>query len=188
MKSHLSQSIVRCSLCALLCWSASSQVLNAQQAGAFGGNNRPEIGAALLNICDLNHDGQVTLPELKEVADASFKLWDTNNVGSLSQSQLSSILQQFYPAPPPGVGGTRIINGVAVVPLPQQLAQQLFANADSNKDGLLTLQELNDFLERFFGQWDLDGNGSLNAQELGAAYRKFVMPDDPVQAGRFGGN
>lgn len=147
--------------------------------------NGSDIGTAILKACDLNHDGTVTLAELKEVAGACFKLWDTNSVGSLTQAQLSDELKQFFPDVGAGTAMC-VVNGVAVqvppdrVPTPYgQLAKHIFADADSNKDGLLSLQELNDFLDKSFSQWDQNNNGSLDAQELNTAFGQLAMPDLP---------
>jgi hypothetical protein len=57
------------------------------------------------------------------------------------------------------------------------LAEHILAAADSNKDGLLSLPELNDWLNQSFSQWDLEGNGSLNAQELNVAFSQLAAPD-----------
>jgi hypothetical protein len=60
------------------------------------------------------------------------------------------------------------------------LAKHIMTAADSNKDGVLSQQEVSDFLEKNFAQWDSNGNGSLDAQEFGAAFGPFVMPDEFV--------
>jgi hypothetical protein len=77
-----------------------------------------------------------------------------------------------------------VINGVATevspdeLPTPDgQLTKHILAGADSSKDGLLSLQELSNFMDKSFGQWDQDGNGSLNAQELNAAFGQLAKPD-----------
>jgi Ca2+-binding EF-hand superfamily protein len=146
--------------------------------------NGKDIGSILEDAFDLNHDGKVTLDELKQVADASFKLWDTNNDGYLSQGELSTGLGQLFPAPP--TVGMMAFNGVAVqvpadqMPTPaKQVTKHLFAAADTNKDGLLSLQELNDYLDKNFSQWDQNGDGSLSAQELAVVFAQFAMPDLP---------
>lgn len=153
------------------------------QAGFSSINvNGSDIGSVILKTCDLNHDGTVSLAELKEVAAGCFKLWDTNNDGYLNQNELSAAFKQFFPAPVGG--GFRVVNGVASqvspdeMPTPdKQLAKHIMAGADSNKDGLISLQELNDFLDKSFSQWDQDGNGSLNAQELSMAFAQLARPD-----------
>ena len=161
-------------------------------AAGFGSNgvvmagvsiNGKDIGSALLETLDLNHDGKVTLGELIQVADACFKLWDTNSDGYLSQGELSTGLSQFFPAPPVG-GGMAVINGTAVsispddMPTPgKQVTKHIMATADTNKDGFLSLQELNDYLTKSFPQWDQNGDGSLDTQELGMAFGQLAVPD-----------
>jgi hypothetical protein len=51
------------------------------------------------------------------------------------------------------------------------------ALADANKDGLISSQELNDFLDKSFSQWDQNGDGVLDAQELSNAFGQLAMPD-----------
>jgi Ca2+-binding EF-hand superfamily protein len=201
MKRYLNKRIIQCGGCLLLCLLGSVAAVNAQQfqsisiATAGGGSgqaggffvNGTDIGTTLLKTCDLNQDGKVTLSELKQVADACFKLWDTNSDGYLSPDELSTALTALFPAPPPGARhAVRVINGVAMevspedLPTPdKQITKHLFAQADANKDGWLSLQELNDFLDKSFSQWDQDGNGSLDAQELAAAFGQLAMPDLP---------
>lgn len=145
--------------------------------------NGSDVGSLLLETCDLNHDGAVSLPELKAVADACFRLWDTNNIGSLTQAELSNQLKQFFP----NIGvrtAVREVNGVAVqvppnqLPTPYgQLAKHIFAAADSNQDGSLSLQEVSDWLVKNFDQWDQNGNGSLDTSELDAAFSQLARPD-----------
>lgn len=152
--------------------------------------NGKDIGSILLETFDLNHDGKVTLAELKQVADASFTLWDTNHDGYLSADELSAGLKSLFPAPPPGVQmrAVAVVNGVPVEVIPdemptpdKQLTKHVMALADTSKDGLLSLQELNDWLDKSFSQWDQDGNGSLDAQELAVAFGQLAMPNLPPQ-------
>jgi Ca2+-binding EF-hand superfamily protein len=154
--------------------------------GGFSINiNGSDVGAIILKTCDLNHDGTVSLTELKQVADACFKLWDTNNAGSLSADELSAALKKLFPAPPPGgAQAMAMVNGVAVqvppdqMPTPdKQVAKHIMALADTNKDGLLSLQELNDWLDKSFSQWDQNGDGALDTPELDAAFGQLARPD-----------
>lgn len=159
------------------------------QAGVFFINGS-DIGTILLKACDLDQDGKLTISELKAVAAASFKLWDTNADGSLSQSEFSAALKEFFPAPQAGAAhGMRVVNGVVEtvsvgeLPTPDAvLAKHIFAGADANKDGLLTLQEINDFLDKSFVSWDQDGSGSLNAEELNTAFGQLSLPDEALTA------
>jgi Ca2+-binding EF-hand superfamily protein len=217
MKRYSRQRIIGYGVGVLLCLLGGSVALNAQQpqsitiaapgggsgqtvtvAGGVGVSGRTggqfglaingfDIGSILLKTCDLNQDGKVTLAELKVVASACFKLWDTNSDGSLSRDELSGALKALFPAPPAGgFQAVRVVNGVAVqvppdeLPTPdKQLTRHIMALADSNKDGALSLQELNDFLDKSFSQWDQNGDGALDAQELAATFGWLAMPDPP---------
>jgi hypothetical protein len=176
----------------LCCLVANGLALQAQltTSGGPGGEfglviNGSDMGTILLKACDLDQNGNVMPAELNAVAVAYFKLWDTNADGGVSGSEFSTALMELFPAPPGGgVPGMGVVNGVAVevapgdLPTPdRQLAKHILAAADSNKDGLLSLPELNDWLDQSFSQWDLDGNGSLNAQELDVAFSQLAAPD-----------
>jgi Ca2+-binding EF-hand superfamily protein len=148
--------------------------------------NGVDIATILLKACDLDQNGKVTLAELEGVTVAYFKFWDTNTDGSLSGNELSTALKQLFPAPPPGgLHAVRVVNGVAVeispdeLPTPDaQVAKNILAGSDFNTDGALTYQEVSAFLlGRCFRQWDQDGNGSLDAQELHVAFGQLARPD-----------
>jgi hypothetical protein len=146
--------------------------------------NGSDVGSILLQTCDLDQGGTVTPAELKTVAAACLKLWDANGDGSLSTDELSAGLKKLLPAPPSGAQGVAVVNGVQVSPdqLPtpdKQLTKHILALADANKDGLISLQELNDYLGKSFSQWDHNGNGSLDVQELGSAFTQLATPDLP---------
>src|SRR5262249_55670325 len=62
--------------------------------------NGSDVGAILLQTCDLDQNGKVNLAELKTVAAACLKLWDANGDGSVSTDELSAALKKLFPAPP----------------------------------------------------------------------------------------
>jgi Ca2+-binding EF-hand superfamily protein len=155
-------------------WRTGPGGSNAGFALQIGGNLFGDTGPALLKACDLNNDGNVTLPELKAVASVCFKLWDTNNAGALDQTALLNGMKDLLPMPQPPAGLTPPPDEFTP---PGQLAKHIFAAADSNKDGVITLRELNDFFDKNFSQWDQDNNGSLNAQELSLAFAQLAAPD-----------
>lgn len=198
MKRNLSSVILRpglrllagCLLAMGIHLPAQNTIVMAASGGSGGGValaiNGVDIGAILLKACDLNQDGKVTLTELKTVAAACFKQWDTNNDGNLSVDELYTGLKNLFPAP--RVGGQAqamaMVNGVAVpvspddMPTPdKQITKHLMILADGSKDGLLSLQELDDWLDKSFGQWDQNGDGALDVSELDAAFGQLARPD-----------
>jgi hypothetical protein len=106
-------------------------------------------------------------------------------------------LKQLFPAPPPDGAREHFIHRLHLegspddLPPPKvhvfhhilmtpdgQVAKRLLSGADSDKDGSLTFEEVSAFLfDKSFGQWDKDGNASLDAQELNAAFAQLARPD-----------
>lgn len=163
-----------------------------QAGGAMGGGfgvgisiNGKDIGTIMLKACDQDQDGKVTLSELENTADSYFKVWDTDGDGNLSTNELAAGLKGLFPPPPPGgAQAVAVVNGVAVqIPADEirtpdrMITENIMAAADANKDGLLNLQELNDWLSNSFNQWDQNGDGTLDAAELGAAFGQLARPD-----------
>jgi Ca2+-binding EF-hand superfamily protein len=161
-----------------------------EPSGGFGLYiNGSDIGTILQKAFDLDQDGKVMPAELKYVAAAYFRQWVASNDGNASGNELSSALKELFPTPPAGAPGVRVFNGVAVegapgdLPTPdRQLVKHILAGSDSNKDGSLSIPELNDWLDTNFSQWDRDGNGSLNAQELNVAFGLLILPDGGATA------
>jgi Ca2+-binding EF-hand superfamily protein len=173
-----------------------------------------DLGSVLLKVCDIDQDGKAALGEVKHVASACFKLWDTNSDNNLSQAELGTALKELFPASPAGGGfGIRALSGapaagtgdvlIAIaapgspaahsvsaapasseeLPTPDsQLAKNIYARADVNKDGLLSLQEVSDFLEKNFSQWNQDSNGSLDVNEFALAFGQLALPDGAATA------
>jgi hypothetical protein len=173
-----------------------------------------DLGSILLKASDVDQDGKAALGEVKYVASACFKLWDTNADSYLSKAELSAALKELFPVPPAGGGfgirtfsgapasgstdrpvtvaaqGSLTVRGATAAPVSSeelptpdsQLAKHIFAGADSNKDGLLTLQEVSDFLDKNFSQWDQNSNGSLDEHEFAAAFGQLALPDGAATA------
>lgn len=164
--------------------------ITVKTASGFGGSgvglviNGQDVGTILLKACDTNQDGQVSLAELTTAADAYFKQWDTNSDGSLGADELAAGLKNLFPPPPTGAQGMAMVNGVAVqvsadeMPTPDgQLTKQIMAQADANQDAVLSAQELNDWLNKNFSQWDQNGDGLLDVSELNAVFGQLARPD-----------
>jgi Ca2+-binding EF-hand superfamily protein len=198
---QLRSMILRCGLRVSVClFLASGLILGAQQrvrvvdgappgqgfgtGGEFGLSiNGFDIGTILLKASDSDQDGKFTLAELKEAAAVWCSLWDKNIDASVSGDELATGLKELFPAPPAGAThAVRLVNGLAVAVSPDemrpdaQVARRILAGADSNRDGSLSAQEVNDFLIGSFRGWDRDGNGSLDAQELNVAFSELAKP------------
>jgi Ca2+-binding EF-hand superfamily protein len=139
--------------------------------GVFMVFNGQDIGSSLLKACDTNQDGIVSASELNAALSNVFQQTDTDGSGALSETELATALKSVFPAPQPPQG---------VPPPPEELAlhnllaKNFMVTVDSNKDGWMTLQEALAFVSQTVAQWDTDGDGSLDASELAAAFAQFM--------------
>jgi Ca2+-binding EF-hand superfamily protein len=111
---------------------------------------------AFLQQWDTDHDGTLSVDEIKKAAIARFEELDRNHKGRLSRSQLA--------------GG---------------LTFQQFRKADKDKDGTLDQDEFLSVIEELFQAADKDHDGTLDKKELGssngrALLRLFAIRQGPI--------
>jgi Ca2+-binding EF-hand superfamily protein len=111
---------------------------------------------AFLQQWDADHDGTLSVDEIKKAAIAQFEKLDRNHKGRLSRSQLAGALT-----------------------LPQ------FRKADKDKDGTLDQDEFLSVFEGPFQAADKDHDGTLDKTELGsspgrALLRLFAVRQGPI--------
>lgn len=92
---------------------------------------------AFLQQWDTDHDGTLSVDEIKKAAIARFEELDRNHKGHLSRSQLAGAL-----------------------------TFQQFRKADKNKDGALDQDEFLSVFEALFQAADKDHDGTLDKKEL----------------------
>ncbi len=101
---------------------------------------------AFLQQWDTDHDGTLSVDEIKKAAIARFEELDRNHKGRLSRSQLAGAL-----------------------------TFQQFRRADKDKDGTLNQDEFLSVIEELFHAADKDHDGTLDKKELGSsAGRTFL--------------
>jgi Ca2+-binding EF-hand superfamily protein len=93
--------------------------------------------SALLQAWDSDHDGTLSLDEVKSAASDEFDKLDTDHDGTLSSKEL----------------GTR-------------LSHHQFGTADADHDGTLSKDEYLAVVERRFQAADADHDGTLDGKEL----------------------
>ncbi len=114
-------------------------------AGARGDHGPRAMHAErFIRFLDTNHDGKVSLAEIKGEEERIFKYADTNNDGSLSP-------EEFRHA------------GILLMRL---RAATLFDLLDANGDGKLTKAEIQAPSERWFARYDANKDGFLDPYEL----------------------
>ena len=101
---------------------------------------------AFLQKWDTDHDGTLSLDEIKTAATARFEALDRRRTGRLSRSQLAGVLT----------------------------AQQ-FRKADKDKDGTLDQDEFLSVVEELFQAADKDHDGTLDKKELGSSAGKALL-------------
>ena len=115
--------------------------------GAFGQAQaqRPNIDA-FLQQWDTDHDGTLSLDEIKEAAVARLEELDRNHKGTLTRSQLAGIV-----------------------------SYQQFRQTDKDKDGTLDKTEFLSLVEKLFQEADKDHDGTLDKKELGSSAGKALL-------------
>jgi Ca2+-binding EF-hand superfamily protein len=116
---------------------------------------RPNIDA-FLREWDADHDGTLTLDEIKKAASARFEALDRNHKATLTRTQLAGMV----------------------------LFQQ-FRQTDGDKDGTLDKAEFMSLVEKLFQAADKDQDGTLDKKELGSTagrtlLRLFAVRQGPV--------
>ena len=106
---------------------------------------------------DANGDGAVSLAEFKAARVKMMMRADTNRDGKLSKTELEAGMAAMRQG---GGGGGGQGGG--------QGGGMMFAMMDANKDGFLTRPEIEKMVERRFGRFDVNGDGSLSASETAA--------------------
>jgi len=106
---------------------------------------RPNVDA-FLQQWDTDHDGTLSLDEIKTAASARFDALDRRRTGRLSRSHLAGVL-----------------------------TVQQFRKADKDKDGTLDQEEFLSVVEELFQAADKDHDGTLDKKELGSPAGKALL-------------
>jgi Ca2+-binding EF-hand superfamily protein len=101
---------------------------------------------AFLQQWDADHDGTLSVDEIKKAALARFQELDRKHKGRLSRSQLAGIL-----------------------------TLQQFRQADKDKDGTLDRNEFLSVVEELFQAADKDHDGTLDKTELGSSPGRALL-------------
>jgi len=122
---------------------------------------------------DRNHDGSITLDEMKQDADRFFKILDTNHDGEIDPDEIDHYETVIAPEVRTGTsfigdantddeasGGGRL--GLLTIPEP-------VTSADTNLDRAVSEQEFQTAAEKRFALLDANGDGRLTLPELQAA-------------------
>jgi len=106
---------------------------------------RPNLDDFLLKW-DTDHDGTLSVEEIKKAADARFEALDRKHEGYLTRSQLAGMV-----------------------------SFQQFRKADSNHGGKLDKAEFLSLVEKLFLEAARDRDGTLERKELGSSAGKALL-------------
>ena len=109
---------------------------------------------AFLQQWDIDHEGTLSIDEIKKAAIARFEELDRNHKGHLSRSQLA---------------GT--------------LTLQQFRKADKDKNGTLDQDEFLSVIDELFQAADKDHDGTLDKRELGGSAGRTLLKLFAVRQG-----
>jgi Ca2+-binding EF-hand superfamily protein len=150
-----------------------------------------QVASVCFKLWDTNSDGYLSQPELAVALKELFPAPPSGGgfgIRTIVGAPGSAAPQVIRGAAAPGSSDVLIAApgssaSSEEIPTPDsQLAKHIFAGADTNKDGFLSLQEVNDFLDKNFSQWDQDSNGSLDAHEFALAFGQLALPDEAATA------
>jgi EF hand len=101
---------------------------------------------AFIQQWDEDHDGTLTLDEVKKAASSRFDELDRKHRGRLSRAELGGVLNF-----------------------------QEFRQADADKDRTLDRDEFVSFVEKLFKAADADHDGQLDGQELNSRAGRYLL-------------
>jgi Ca2+-binding EF-hand superfamily protein len=108
---------------------------------------------------DGNKDGKLSVAELNPPAEKRLFRMDHNGDGTVSKEEIEASLQKGL----------------------ERRRDLMLADYDSDRDGLISKQELATFIAAQFGKADKDGDGAVNLEES-RAYRFIRGGDTDKQA------
>jgi Ca2+-binding EF-hand superfamily protein len=160
--------------------------------GGFGPGNF--LAKPLLEAFDSDKDGKLTKAELVGGLKKVFAAADKDRKGLVDETQLAEALNPLLPPPPfvkgppggfPDKGGKGGKGGFRMFGPGNFLARGLVQRADKNKDGKLTLAELETTAEGVFKEADKNKDGKLDEEEMGTAV-SLLFPPPAFGPGGFG--
>lgn len=134
------------------------------------------LGLAFLREADADESATVSLEEFKTLAGRWFQSWDTERDGSLQLREVSQGLKPALSPPPDTIGPARPLGLPLGFDPEELLARRIFFGCDSSADGRLTREEMISGFEKWFREWDVGTEGSLDAKALGVGLDRLFGP------------
>lgn len=172
----------------------STAMQQSQQMQRNASPSATSLASQVMDISDLDSDSLLSIDEVS-LSDDAFSSMDEDGDGSLSSSEIetsfSSMLEsmQNQTTTPQEFGALLTNMGLDVPAPPQQqgggmpnasaMAGEIFANNDTNEDGLLSIDEL-DISEELLNSMDSDEDGNITQEELSQGLQSLF---DNVESG-----
>jgi Ca2+-binding EF-hand superfamily protein len=154
---------------------------------AFGGGGMMRINppptamlaTRMLADADRNGDDTLTRTEFSSLARIWFTRLDRNQQGRINEQEFMDRFDGITGRNPRGPNRDFPGGGAPPPPFNEVIAPDLFKALDSNKDGVITIGDLQATFDRWFRKWDTDHNGTLDEEELRAGLGSEIGPPNP---------
>jgi hypothetical protein len=123
------------------------------------------VQARIFQQADANHDGRVAEPEAMDFLAARFAEADADHDGAVTPEELGSFLRAQMAAYRPGPASGREPPPEVRARMQERQAR-FFRMVDANRDGRLTMEELQPVAAALFRAADRNGDDALEPQEL----------------------
>ncbi|MBC9210184.1 EF-hand domain-containing protein, partial [Roseomonas aerophila] len=131
------------------------------------------IQARIFDQADANKDGRVSEAEAVAFMTARFAEADANRDGGVTPEEMSQFVRAQFEAnrPPPPAGRERREPPPRAVRAMEERQATIFRIMDANRDGRVTVEEMQPVVLAMFRAADTNGDGALERSELQRQHR-----------------
>ncbi|MBF0417941.1 MAG: EF-hand domain-containing protein [Magnetococcales bacterium] len=133
----------------------------------MGGMGKPPTAAALMKKLDQSGDGYLDTSEVKGPLSEQFATVDADSDGKISSDELQTAMESFH-----NDIKSRTGHGQGMRPPPPS-AEDLMGSMDQNEDGLISTDEAKGPLVERFDTADTNKDGTVSLEELQADMQTF---------------
>ncbi len=129
--------------------------------GEFGMMNGPEGGMPAMELADADKNGEITFDEFKKAAGDRFILADVNKDGKVTVEEMAAAIEKMRT---------------------ERMAKRMIDRFDADKDGSVTLAEIETGQKEIYAVMDRNDDGKLVKDEMqrpGGKHHKWGMMNGP---------